>query len=143
MNISATIRGIGLPRTIVIAGLTAVIAAFGIIGCASSGPPQISEQNRELCFQHEAGYGYDVYAIRSREAADTAEQLANSGDLIAAGYAAAAARQEADRVANSVDNITDNYRRGHLDADDLRRSARACRDIAQDYARYAEQVAQQ
>ena len=50
MNISATIRSIRLPRTIVIAGLTVGIAAFGIIGCADSGPPQISEQNNERCF---------------------------------------------------------------------------------------------
>ena len=147
MNISATIRGIGLPRTIVIAGLTAVIAAFGIIGCASSGPPQISEQNNERCFLQASGNRYANYARNAEQAADLAERLANSGELIAAGRAAAVARQQAEQAEIARQNITDssgnslaNY---GLDPDDMRRSARACRDIADDYADYAERVAKQ
>ena len=141
MNIS--IKDIRLPRTIVIAGLTAGIAAFGIISCASSGPPQISDQNRELCFQHAAGTPYAAHASQARDYAKRAEQLAASGSSIPAGEAVDRARQIADEASDNVDVIRDDWRAGELDADDIRRSARACRDIAQDYAKYAERVAKQ
>ena len=79
MNISA--KGIRLPRTIVIAGISAGIAAFGIIGCASNGPPQISEQNNERCFQQPTGSFYSHYASQAREAAGYAEILAADGGI--------------------------------------------------------------
>ena len=42
-----------------------------------------------------------------------------------------------------MNGITDQTRRGRMDADDLRRAGGACRDIAEDYADYAERLAGQ
>ena len=118
--------------------------AIGLaIGCASSGPPQISEQNRELCFQNAAGLNYSAYANNAQEAAALAEGLAAAGQNIAAGEAAEYARQQADEADAIRQNISDGQRRGNLDAADFRRSARACQNIAEDYAKYAERLAGQ
>ena len=137
-DLTMIINPIRITQTLMAAG------AIGLaIGCASSGPPQISEQNRELCFQNAAGLNYSAYANNAQEAAALAEGLAAAGQNIAAGEAAEYARQQADEADAIRQNISDGQRRGNLDAADFRRSARACQSIAEDYAKYAERLAGQ
>ena len=131
-----SIKPAGLLAGAITIGITITVS----IGCSGGGPPQVSDQNRELCFQHAGGLNYAAYANNARQAASLAERLAANGQAIAAGEAAEHARDQAEEAEASRTRIIDSQRRGSLDADDLRRSARACRDIARDYADYAERL---
>lgn len=137
-----SINPVRISQRLMATGVISVGIAALSLACGSSGPPQISEQNRELCFR-QAGGNYAAYARNAQEAAALVERRVADGHNIAAVQAAEYARQQADAAEDYVNGITDQTRRGRMDADDLRRAGGACRDIAEDYADYAERLAGQ
>lgn len=139
MNINIT--DIRLPRIVLLSIAVAGISAA--IGCGSSGPPQVSNRIMERCFGHESAADYVGYADTAMTVADVARQLQEQGEYDAVAVAAQEIRLVAEEAAEAADQVDERDQLGGFDRDDLRRSAHACRDIAEDYADYAERLAGQ
>ena len=98
MNIS--IKPAGLLVGAIAVGISITVS----VGCSGGGPLQVSDQNRERCYQHNC---CAAYTENASDAAALVERLAADGKDIAAGEAAEYARQMAEEAEADIDRIDD------------------------------------